>query len=178
MSHAAIRTLIQSRYVAVHDARPAVEFPAYLTVGAPDMPQAVLGYRPAGADALFVERYVDGPIERLLSERLGRPVPRSRIVEIGAHASHRATATLALWREAAAALDGQADVAVAVLTRGLRSMFARLDLPILILAPAPMAAMGAAADRWGRYYDSDPMLCAGDIAQSHIRLARAMTRQA
>ena len=120
MHEAAIRTLIHERYAAAHDARPAADYPTYLTVGVPEAPQAVVGFRTAGAAPLFLERYLDRPVETVLSERLGRPIPRSRIVELGDHASHRPTATVALWREAAVALAGQADFAVAVLTRQLR----------------------------------------------------------
>jgi hypothetical protein len=164
MYDTAIRSLIRSRYAAAHDALPAADYPAYLSIGAPDAPHAVLGFRTAGDEALFLERYLDRPVEVLLGERMGRPVPRTRVVEIGDHASQRSTATIALWREAAAALVGQADVAVAVLTAPLRAMFARLALPLIVLAPAPIEAVGDAARAWGRYYDSDPMVCAGEIA--------------
>jgi len=175
MHDVAIRSLIQSRYTAVHDAFPAADYPAYLSIGTPDAPHAVLGFRVAGAEALFLERYLDRPVEALLCDRLGRPVPRSRIVEIGDHASQRSSATVALWREAAAALAGQADVAVAVLTAPLRAMFARLALPLLVLAPAPIESVGDAAAAWGRYYDSDPMVCAGDVTDCRRALATALT---
>lgn len=167
----AIRSLIRSRYAAAHDAFPTADYPAYLSIGAPDAPHAVLGFRTAGGDALFLERYLDRPIETMLTERMGRPIPRSRVVEIGDHASQRSTATIALWREAAAALVGQADVAVAVLTAPLRAMFARLALPLIVLAPAPIEAVGDARRAWGRYYESDPMVCAGDVAACRTALA-------
>ena len=171
MHDTAIRSLIRSRYAAAHDAVPAADYPAYLSIGAPDAPHAVLGFRTAGAEALFLERYLDRPIEVLLCERMGRPVPRERVVEIGDHASQRSTATIALWREAASALSGQADVAVAVLTAPLRAMFARLALPLLVLAPAPIEAVGEAAKIWGRYYDSNPMVCAGQVDACRKALA-------
>ena len=175
MHDTAIRSLIHARYAAAHDARPAADYPAYLSIGTPDAPHAVLGFRTAGNDALFLERYLDRPVELLLGERLGRPVPRSRVVEIGDHASQRSTATIALWREAAAALTGQADVAVAVLTAPLRAMFARLALPLIVLAPAPVEAIGDAALAWGRYYDSDPMVCAGEVIACRKALAASTT---
>ena len=174
MRDAAIRTLIHDRYAVGHDARPAVDYPTYLTIGSPDAPAAVLGFRVAGTEPLFLERYLDRPIEELLTERLGQPVPRGRIVELGDHASHRPTATLALWREAAVSLEARADVAVAVLTRPLRAMFGRLGLNLTVLAAARAEALGGASASWGRYYESEPMLCAGTITTCRAVLDRAI----
>lgn len=176
MDYSASRALVQRRYRAVHGAEPAADYPAYLTIGSPEEPQAVLGFRVADTEQLFLERYLGEPIEVVLRRMLGRPVPRGRVVELGDHASHRPGATLALWREAAATLQGRADVAVAVLTRPLRAMFARLGVELTTLAPAHREAMGDAGARWGRYYDADPLLCAGDIAACRAALDRALSR--
>lgn len=173
MRDAALISLIHDRYAAVHGAIPASDYATYLTIGAPDLPQATLGYRLAAGDALFLEAYLDRPIEAVLTQAFGRPVPRARIVELGDHASRRAGATVTLWREAAAALAGQADVAVAVLTRPLRSMFARLGLDLVELAPARIDALGEAGSAWGRYYQTDPVVCAGDIDACRTRLDRS-----
>ncbi|WP_010216436.1 thermostable hemolysin [Sphingomonas sp. PAMC 26621] len=170
MHDPAIRTLIVDRYAAVHAAFPTAEYPAYLTVGQPDAPHAVLGFRTAGAEPLLLERYVERSIEHVVSATFGCTVSRDRIAEIGNHASHRPGATIRLWREAAAALEGRADYAVAVLTQPLRAMFARLALPIIVLAPAAISAVGSEAAQWGRYYDADPMLCVGDVALCRRRL--------
>ena len=174
MHENALISLIHNRYAAVHGAVPAADYPTYLTIGPPEMPSAVLGFRAAEAAPLFLEVYLSRPIEVVLSEHFGRPVPRARIVEIGDHASTRANATIGLWREAAAALAGQADIAVAVLTRPLRAMFARLKLDLIELAPAPIEALGSAGAAWGRYYTSDPVVCAGDIAICRRQLELAV----
>lgn len=44
---------------------------------------AACGIRSAGAERLYLENYMDVPVEQLLSERAGSPVQRSDIVEIG-----------------------------------------------------------------------------------------------
>lgn len=173
MHQAALSTLIRDRYAAVHGAVPAGDYPAYLTIGVPEAPQAALGFRRADAGPLFLEAYFDRPIEAELAARLDRPVTRAQVVELGDHASHRAAATVTLWRESAAALEGQAEFAVAVLTRPLRAMFARLGLPLIELAAARIEALGEAGAGWGRYYQTDPMVCAGDITACRRRLERA-----
>lgn len=173
MHHSAIRDLINDQYAARHGATPAANYPTYLTIGAPDAPLAALGFRAAAEGALFLEAYLDRPIEAVVSERLGRLVPRSRIVELGDHASYQSAAAVKLWCEAAVALEARADVAVAVLTRPLRTMFARLNLPLVELAPARSEALGGAAAAWGRYYQSDPILCAGLVGAGRQALERA-----
>lgn len=171
--HAASHALIERRYAAVHGAAPAADYPTYLTIGSPEAPRAVLGYRLAGETTLFLERYLDRPIEHILTERLAYPVPRSRVIELGDHASDCPRATITLWGQAAAMFGGQADVAVAVLTRPLRHMLRRFGLSFVMLAPARAEALGAAASSWGRYYDEDPIVCAGALGAGDPLLGRA-----
>jgi hypothetical protein len=173
MFDTAVRSLIHDCYTTVHDARPAADYPTYLSVGAPEAPLAVLGFRGAAAGPIFLERYLDQTIEHVLTQKLGRPVSRNRIIELGDHASRRPTATVALWCEAAAALHGQAEIAVAVLTRPLRQMFERLGFDLMALGPARMEALGSEGMQWGRYYDADPVVCAGDIAACRSVLEKA-----
>lgn len=175
MHNAAIQSLIRSRYGAIHGATPTSDYPDYLCVANDDTPKAVLGLRRAESATLFLERYLDAPIEQVLGAWLARPVPRARIVEIGCHASQHCRATIALWREAAETLSDEADVAVAVLTRPLRAMFARLALPLEVIAPASRDAVDDPA-AWGRYYDSDPRVCAGSIADCRTALDAALPR--
>lgn len=44
---------------------------------------AVCGLRQANSGPLFLEHYMDQPVENLLSERTGLPIRREAIVEIG-----------------------------------------------------------------------------------------------
>ncbi|MDH4172762.1 MAG: thermostable hemolysin, partial [Betaproteobacteria bacterium] len=45
--------------------------------------QAAAGYAAAGAQALFLEQYLDRPIEQALGAAVGRPLARGSIVEVG-----------------------------------------------------------------------------------------------
>ncbi len=168
----AVRELITQRYSAVHGARVASDFPNYCTVTDQDGPRAVLGFRKAEADELFLERYLDTSVEIAVQKAFGFAIPRERIVELGAHASSRPHATIALWAQAAETLHGQCDVAVAVLTAPLRSMFARLRLPIMEIAAADRERLGNQSAEWGSYYNLAPIVCAGLISSARAPLAR------
>ena len=173
MQFANIQRLIEQRYGEVHGATPSIAYPHFCAVdsGGDIGPSAALGFRLAAAERLFLEDYLDAPIELVLEEALGTPLARDRIVEIGAHASNRSRATLALWARTARELNGMADVAVAVLTAPLRAMFERLGVAIHDLGDADPARLPNAGQEWGRYYELRPRVCAGLIAPALPKLA-------
>jgi len=168
-----IQSLIERRYADAHGAVPALAYPHFCAVdsGGDIGPSAALGFRLAAAERLFLEDYLDAPIEVVVRTALGTPVARERIVEIGAHASNRSRATLALWARTARELNGLADVAVAVLTTPLRTMFERLGVAIHDLGNADPARLPDQGKDWGRYYDLRPRVCAGLIAPALPKLA-------
>lgn len=133
---------------------------------------AVLGYRRASDVPLFLEAYLDRPVEHVLGQVLGRPVERGAIVELGNLAASNAFAMLQLWGSAANDLGGSSEIAVATLTLKLRRMFRRIGVPLTILAPARPEAIGGHASSWGRYYGDDPCVCAGMIAQGQEAIAQ------
>lgn len=138
---------------------------------------AVLGLRQAGRERLFCETYLDRPIEQLIAERVGRPVPRSDLIEIAHLAPARAGQTrpliAALTRHLAA--RGTRWVTFTTVPQ-LRNAFRRMGLDPIALAPADPARLPSAERaRWGRYYDHRPRVYAGDVAASQATLARART---
>lgn len=171
---AAARQLIERRYASVHGAIPAAEYPYFCIVGSggDKRPAAALGFRFASDEQLFLEAYLDDPIEEVVARALGIEVGRGRIVEIGAHASESSRAVMTLWAQTARHLGGVADVAVAVLTAPLRSMFVRLNIPIKEICEADPQRLPDGGEGWGRYYDQRPTVCAGLIAEARPQLAR------
>jgi len=171
MHHENIEQLIARRYASAHGAVPASDYPHFCMISTGDLPSAVLGFRAASQGRLFLEDYLDRPIEDLVSDLYGRAIARERIVEIGAHASEQSRATVALWARAARYLDGIADVAVAVLTAPLRGMFDRLGIEVVELCDADPARLPDAGVSWGQYYELRPKVCAGLIAPARPKLA-------
>lgn len=133
---------------------------------------AVAGVRPADAEPLFSEVYLDVPVERRLAGATGRSVQRASIVEIG---------------NLAPAGAGQARWLIATLTAYLYAAgfewvvftsiplvfnaFARLGLPLSVLAEAHAHCLPAAARaNWGSYYDARPMVYAGHVKTGYYLL--------
>lgn len=168
----AVQKLITSRYAAAHGALPTFDYPHFCVIGStPSAPAAALGFRFANQGPLFLEAYLDQPVDHLLSDRFERPIGRGDIVEIGAHASETSRATVALWARTAQHLDGKAEFAVAVMTAPLRAMFDRLGIAISELATADPARLPCGGRNWGHYYANSPMVCTGLIAPARQRLA-------
>lgn len=170
--------LIRCRYGAVFGANPLVDYPHLLVADRDGEAAAACGYRRASAGPLFLESYLDVPVEDMVSATFGRAIARHNIIEIGNLASHNASAMVGLWAQAANDLSAEAEIAVAVLTAPLRRMFARLGLHLHEISAADPARLGSAANCWGRYYDQDPRLCAGVIAEGQAKLARFAQRAA
>jgi hypothetical protein len=168
---------IRSRYAAVHHAAAPVTYDRFLDRMRSRRSGAALGFRSAADGPLFLERYLDQPIEAVLAPYWGAAVERSRIVEIGSLAGNSGLALLDLWVHAAGDLGRHADIGVAVLTAPLRAMFARLGIPIRVLAPADASRIGHAAALWGSYYTNDPQVCAGSLRDGLQQLERFLARR-
>lgn len=136
---------------------------------------AATGWRAAGAGPLFLERYLDQPIEAALARLAGQAVRRERIVEVGNLAAIRPGSSLHVILELGAYLDRQGyEWVVFTATRELIGIFTRLGLPPLALAPAEPARLGAEAAAWGRYYDTAPIVVAGRIRLGLERSGRCL----
>lgn len=133
--------------------------------GGHDAPiEGALGLRSAHG-RLFVEQYLDVPIEQAIGAATGERVERSSIVEVGHFAGLRPGTMRAMILLLAERLyrEGASWVAFAG-TRALRNAFLRMNLePIALCAAAcdrlPEALRGA----WGTYYRNDPWVYVGPV---------------
>lgn len=125
---------------------------------------AAAGYRFADHGPLFLERYLDQPIERRLTESGHAQVPRAGIVEVGHLASERAGEGRRLIVRLAHHLAAQdAQWVVSTLTEELRHLFVRMGITPLALGRADANALGGQAGEWGRYYEHHPVVLAGQM---------------
>lgn len=125
---------------------------------------AAVGWRSAAEEALFLESYLDAPIEHEIGRLAGQVVPRERIVEVGNLAAARPGSSVDLILLLAAHLDLLGfEWVVFTATSELISIFRRLGLPLLALAQANPERLGDEALAWGRYYDTRPVVVAGRI---------------
>ena len=128
---------------------------------------AAAGYRSAGTGRLFLETYLEAPIEQVLASHHCVAPARARIVEVGHLAAERAGEGLRLVRLLGPHLAALGfHWVVCTLTEELRHLFERLGVAPLVLGRADPAALGDRARYWGRYYEHHPMVLAGHLPRA------------
>lgn len=123
---------------------------------------AVCGLHSAATERLFLESFLDQPIEALLSEHAGFPVRRSDIVEI----DNFSVAELGMSRHLVTAINDQLyftskQWAVLTATPALRDVFVDLGISPEILADTDINLLSS-EDRqaWGSYFEQKPQILA------------------
>jgi hypothetical protein len=138
--------------------------------------RAVLGFRPARGTLLFLEHYLNQPVERVLGERIVGAVARDRLVEVGNLAvAHAGGARWLIAALTAYLYAAGTEWAVFTAVTALRNAFARLGVELVTLATADGGRLPAEErSRWGRYYDSAPMVVAANVRQSYEALLHSL----
>ena len=155
-----IRTIFDQRY----GARVSVFAPFLLMLEQAGHPVAVAGWRGAATEPLFLENYLDAPIEAILRAQTGQELRREQIVEVGNLASEKAGGSLqVILHLARQFVEAGHEWVVFTATQELIGIFAKLGLPLLALAKADPSRLGVAAADWGSYYESAPVVVAGRI---------------
>ena len=126
---------------------------------------AAFGMRSAAEERLFLECYLDEPVEQMVSRQAGEPVLRQHIAEVG----NLAGATPGALRELIPLLTrllNRQSFHWVVFTGPARlcNGFSRLGLPLRVMAPAPIERLPQAErTHWGSYYRHSPSVMLGDV---------------
>lgn len=166
----AVEDFIIGIYARSYGARIGVHYPVLMSVrDETGHILAALGFRYADTEPLFLEQYLDAPVEDILNS------PRSGIVEIGNLASEGGGASLFLFAALSTYLYHKGkDHAVITGTRLLDRRFHELGLQPHKLAPADPALLLRQDENWGTYYDTAPHVMAGRIDEGYKRLQKIL----
>ena len=169
---AAVENFIRERFFEHYGAHIKHFMPCLLALvdEAGDL-QGAVGLRSAASGPLFLERYLERPIEHEIALRNGRVLNRNEIVEVG----NLGTLAPGYARLLIVALT---DLLVAqgfrwisfTGTPTLLNSFQRLGLSPLSLGEASAECLGEEKSAWGSYYETNPQVMAGDIMGGHQRL--------
>ena len=160
----AVEAMIGTVYGRRYSAQLSGFAPVLVSLSNAHGPIAAAGYRPAGAERLFLERYLDRPIERCLPHHDHSPIARSTIVEVGHLAAMRAGDGRRLFQPLARHLADEGYTwVVSTVTRELRQLFLRLGITPLAIQAADPHTLGADRVHWGRYFEHEPVIVAGHL---------------
>lgn len=129
----------------------------------------------AGNRPLFLEQYLDAPIEEALAGHIGAPVVRSSVIEVGHFSGTFPGAVRAMITLLTEHLHREGfDWVVFTGTVGLRNAFARLGLAPMDLGAADIARLPESQHAaWGTYYRHAPRVLAGNIHEGFAQMQLA-----
>jgi hypothetical protein len=129
--------------------------------------RGVVGLRPAGAERLFLEQYLDTPIERAIATASGLDIRREEIVEVGNLAGGNCRTVMRMVAQLPAYLLSRDFRWIAfTATSAVRQILLGLGAPLVELVRADGARVAAGDDAWGSYYQSDPRVLVGYLPDS------------
>lgn len=146
-----------------HGAEISTFFPELLALHGPaGQLLGVAGIRAAMEESLFLEQYLDRPVEQVLSAQLREPVSRMQIAEIGNLASTGCRQARYLVSMLPRHLMERGHCWVVFTATSLvRDILASVGAMLIELAPADPLRLEGGAGQWGAYYRQDPRVMAG-----------------
>lgn len=168
---AAVENYIARQFQQVYGANLHHFMPWLLSYGSGGRTQGVLGLRRAAHEPLFLEQYLDNPVETQLSAAVGAPVARADIVEIGnlvATARGGSRLLFLMLAELFAAAD--LTWAIFTATPEVHHLLQKLTDNQKFLCHADGSRLGPALADWGSYYTTEPAVIAINVRAERQRL--------
>jgi hypothetical protein len=167
----AVEQFIAGRFYAAHGARINCFMPHLIALfdDAGDILAAV-GIRAADDEALFLEHYLDLPVERAIADKAGLvgiagTGTRRQIAEIGNLASVDRHASRALFKLLTQRLlADNYEWAVFTGCSSLQRMFRTLGIETVCLGRALQSRLPQDQQTWGSYYEDSPRVVAGRVS--------------
>jgi len=171
----AAEAFIRERFQASYEAEVCVFHPYLLGVTrGNDTITSVIGFRPASCGRFFLESYLDGSAEQLLTESSGETVRREQVVEVGNLASSDTESFRFLLVGLITLLEQLPDTRWMVCTVGekLIRLLQRTRFFPLLIKEASADRLTPDAGNWGSYYKHSRSVVAGNIAYGMRELKR------
>jgi len=165
---AELEAFVREGFSRKHDATVASFMPTLLSFrdSSGDL-RGVIGLRGATPSALYLEQYLQQPVEAAIASATGQRVQRRQVVEVGnlagrnCRAAMRMVATLPDYL-----LSRNYQWIVFTATSAVRGILQGFGAPLVELAQADASRVQSGPDRWGSYYQNDPRVLAGYLPAS------------
>jgi len=164
-----VESFIRNGFESAYGCRLAQLMPELMVLRHGAKIAAACGLRSASADRLFLEVYLDEPIESVLSAAAHVALARTDVTEVGNLVIARPGYARSLITQLAAYLQARGDQWVVFsAVPALRNNFLRVGIPLVTLAPADAGRLNAQERAsWGRYYDHLPLVTAVNVAAAY-----------
>lgn len=164
----AMEAFVAHEFLEQYGARVTTFMPWLMGLSSDDTLVGVAGLRPAADGPLFIEQYLDHPIEAEIAARVGYPVAREGVLEIGNLAGHYPGVTRALFPLLTELIYMRGYAwGVCNTTHTVQNALMRLGIPLVPLQQALPERLGEARFAWGRYYEHETTIIALDSQAAH-----------
>jgi hypothetical protein len=177
LQRAEIEAYISEKFQTVYGASVSHFLPALIELQCDNIRSAACGFKDANSGKLYLENYLDIPIEQAISQATNsqtkRPIHRSNILEIGNLVStwKGSSQMLFLFITVFAHNLGYEWVAFTA-TNEVKRLLDKMQLSVSVIAAAQAKDLGVAAKAWGSYYDTNPQVMIGHIPLSMSAIAQ------
>lgn len=126
---------------------------------------ATLGFQPVPEDKpIFIEQYLDCPVEQAILIKAHRAVSRHKVVELGSLSSaKKGFSELVFILIAAILYEAGYEWVVFTATKQVQQLINKLGLSTVELCNADPTKLYDKSQSWGHYYESNPKVLAGDL---------------
>lgn len=166
---------IRARFQDSYDADVRVFMPWLLGITNRDNAlTAAIGFRPATAERLFLENYLDQTAEQSISSATGSEVSREQIIEVGNLASSDSASVRTLMIALVTLLDRIPEARWMMCTVGERliRLLQRTRFFPLVIDQAEQARLSPQDGHWGSYYRNTRQVVAGNVGYGMRELRR------
>ena len=163
-----VETFIRRGFEGAYGSQLAHLMPELMVLRRQSEIAAACGLRPAAMEKLFLEVYLDAPVETILRAAADPTVARADITEVGNLVIAQPGYARRLIVHLAAYLFAR-DCRWVVFSAvpALRNSFRRIGIPLVTLASADAHRLSAHERAlWGTYYDHSPMVTAVNVADA------------
>ena len=125
----------------------------------------VIGFRNAADESLFLENYLDLPVETVVHLVSGEVVDRGSVVEVGQFVVDERDIVADFFRELVPFLVSQGFEWVCFTgTNRIRALLARIGFAGFPVTLADEERLGESRDEWGSYYEQEPVVIVGKLS--------------
>ena len=169
-----VERFIAAKYLQVHNAELNEYLPLLLGIYNKGHLACAAGFRPGLYRPMFLEQYLDAPMEQQVATLSKQPVDRCSLVEIGNFAvASNGYGPLVMTLMAAALAEAGYEWMIFTVTEQVERLIRRLGFKPHYLASAVANRLAGDKSHWGSYYENNPRVMAGNIQTATSVIAQS-----
>ena len=158
---------IGERYNQAHQANVTRFMPVLLEMTIRDKTAAAIGLTPGRIRPMFLEQYLEKPIEQQISAIAKLPIDRHRVIETGNLAVTRRGAGLLLFMILASSVARAGyQWMVFTATDEVKRLINALGIQLHYLTDARPERLESGSGDWGTYYQNNPQVMVGNLLEA------------